>query len=162
MVLLLASTLAVRAADDFSGYVQQLAAGASERDAVNAMRALTDAGMRAFPTLLAHLNDREFIHPRLHDREVIGLPTVGGLCFDILQTQIEDNWPKGFRHFYILTPANAKFWLDQHKSLSLRQLQLISREESLRRAEAELAARPTDLTKKAVAFLRADVAKLKQ
>lgn len=162
LILFLASTFSVCAADDFSGYVRQLAAGMPERDAVRAIRALTDAGLRAFPTLLAHLNDREPIQPSLNNRDVSGAPTVGQLCFDILQTQIEDNWPKGFRQFYILTPGNAKQWLDDHKTLSLRQLQLTSREESLRRAEADLAAHPSDLTTKAVTFLREEVAKLKQ
>jgi hypothetical protein len=162
IALLLTSTLSVRAADEFAGYVQQLAAGTPEGDAVRARRALSDAGERAFPTLLAHLKDRSPIQASLNMRAVSRTPTVGEFCFDILQTQIEGNWPKGFRQFYILSPANAKQWLDAHKTLSLRQLQLTSREVSLRRAEAELAARPTDLTAKAVAFLREEVAKLKQ
>ncbi|MCE9612140.1 MAG: hypothetical protein K8R23_18235 [Chthoniobacter sp.] len=159
---LLSLTSALHAGDDFSGYVRQLADDMPERDAVRAERALFDAGIRAFPTLLAHFGDRQLIQVRLNGRAVIGTPTVGDLCFDILQTQIEDNWPKGFRQFYILTPDNAKQWLDDHKGLSLRQLQLVSREESLRRAEASLAAAPSDLTMKAVAFLRKEVAKLKQ
>jgi hypothetical protein len=162
LVLVFASTFSVYAADDFSGYVRQLAAGMPERDAVRALRALTDAGVRAFPTLLAHLSDREPIQASLNNRDVSGTPTVGELCFDLLQTQIEGNWPKGFREFYILTPDNAEQWLDEHKTQSLRQLQLTSREESLRRAEAESAAHPADLTTKAVAFLREEVAKLKQ
>ena len=51
---------------------------------------------------------------------------------------------------------------EAYEALSLQQLQLASREESLRRAEAELEARSTDLTTKAVEFLREEVAKLKQ
>jgi hypothetical protein len=159
-LLFLASVL--HAGDEFSGYVRQLAADMPERDAVRAERALFDAGIRAFPTLLAHFGDRQLIRARLNGRDVSGTPTVGDLCFDILQVQIEDNWPKGFRQFYILTPDNAKQWLDDHNGLSLRQLQLVSREESLRRAEARLAAESADLTTKAVAFLREEVAKLKQ
>jgi hypothetical protein len=162
MALLFTSVLSVRAADEFSGYIQQLAAGTPDEDAARAMRALDEAGVRAFPALLAHLENRSLINASLNMRDVIGTPTVGELCFDILQTRIEDNWPKGFREFYILTPANAKQWLDEHKALSLPQLQLASREESLRRAEAELAARPSDLTTKAVAFLRGEIAKLKR
>lgn len=162
LVLAFASTFSVCAADDLSGYVRQFAAGMPERDAVRALRTLTDAGLRAFPTLLAHLNDREPIQASLNNRDVSGTPTVGELCFDILQTQIEGNWPKGFREFYVLTPDNAKQWLGDRKGYSLRQLQLSSREESLRRAEAELAADPSDLTTKAVAFLREEVAKLKR
>jgi hypothetical protein len=162
LVLIVASTFSVGAADDFSGYVRQLAAIMPERDAMRAERALGEAGLRAFPTLLAHLGDREPIQASLNHRDVSGTPTVGELCFDIIQVQIEGNWPKGYRQFYTLTPGNAKEWLDAHKSHSLQQLQLTSREESLRRAEAELAADPSDLTTKAVAFLRAEVAKLKQ
>lgn len=162
MAALLSCASVLHADEDFSGYVRQLAADMPERDAVRAERALFEAGIRAFPTLLAHFGDRHLIHPRLNGRDVTGTPTVGDLCFDILQTQIEDNWPKGFRQFYVLTPDNTKQWLDDHTGLSLRQLQLVSREESLRRAEARLVSDPTDLTAKAVAFLREAVATLRQ
>ena len=160
IALIFGLTLGCRAADNFDGYVQQLAATMPERDAVRALHALDDAGVRAFPTLIAHIADSAPAYfPR---QDATGIPTVGEACFSILQGHIEGNWPKGFRQFYILSPANAKQWLATHKALSLRQLQLISREESLRRAETELAAQPADLTTKAVAFLREEVTKLKQ
>ena len=164
IALLIASVPAIRAADVFENYIHQLAARTPEQDAIRAMHALEDAGVKAFPALLAHLDDGTPALASLYSRDesVTGTLPIGSFCFDILQTKIEDNWPKGFREFYILTPANVKQWIEAHKALSLQQLQLASREESLRRAEAELAARSTDLTTKAVEFLREEVAKLKQ
>src|SRR6478672_11259254 len=101
LVLVAGSTLPVRATDDFAGYVVQLAATNPEREAVRAERALIEAGRKAFPTILAHLDDSAPLQPRLANRAVRGTPTVGGRCFDLLQVQIEGNWPKGFRQFYI-------------------------------------------------------------
>jgi hypothetical protein len=173
VALSLASLSATRAADEFEGYIKLLASGAPDQDAVRAMHALKVAGMEAIPALVAHLDDGTLAQSRLSvgdgtfigslpDGTTTSTPPVGFFCFNILQSKIEDNWPKGFREFYILTPANVKQWLDEHKKLSLRQLQLATREESLRRAEAEEATRPSDLRKMAVAFLRKEVAKLKQ
>ena len=173
IALFLASSPAIRAADEFEDYIKQLAAGTPEQDAVSAMHTLNVAGMEAIPSLVAHLDDGTPAQSRLSvgdgtfigslpDGAITSTPPVGYFCFVILQTKIEDNWPKGFREFYILTPANVKQWLEDHNKLSLRQLQLVSREESMRRAEAELAARPSDLTTLAVAFLRKEVAKRSQ
>lgn len=148
--------------DDFSGVIRQLADDAREEDAIRALKVLSDAGIRVFPSLIAHFDDEQLIHPRLNAFEVLGDLTVGWLCFVILQDQIEGNWPKGFRQFYILTPDNAKQWLDKHKGLSLRELQVISREESLRRAELALAASPGDFMSSAVKFLRQQVEGLKK
>lgn len=148
--------------DDFTGVIRQLAEDAREEDAIRALKVLSDAGIRVFPSLIAHFDDEQLIHPRLNAFEVLGDLTVGWLCFVILQDQIEGNWPKGFRQFYILTPDNAKQWLDKHKGLSLRELQVISRKESLRRAELALATSPGDFMSSAVKFLRQEVESLKE
>jgi hypothetical protein len=148
--------------EDFSGVIRQLAEDAREEDAMRALKVLSKVGIRGFPSLIAHFDDEQLIHPRLNSFEVFGTPTVGWLCFVILQDQIEGNWPKGFRQFYILTPDNAKQWLDKHKGLSLRELRVISRKESLRRAELELATSPGDFMSLAVKFLRREVESLKE
>jgi hypothetical protein len=128
-------------AADHPRYIKQMARTLPEKEAFWAMRILHEAGMAAFPTLIAHFNDPTPAHT---GRQITGVATIGQECFEILQYQIEGSWPKAHRTFQILTPKNAKQWLDAHRGQSLDQLRMISRQESLRRAQAELAKNPTD------------------
>ena len=154
------------AADDYEQHVKNLAAGTPEKDIEASLRALKAAGTAAFPTLIAHFTDAALAEPKFFQREVVvkvndqivGLfaPRIGDACFDILQGQIEGNWPKGYRAHYVLSPINAKQWLDAHKGLTLPQLQRASREESLRNAEAAFAKDPS------AKYLQGDIAFLKK
>ena len=160
------------AAQPYEEHVRNLAQGTPKEAVEASLRALRAAGTAAFPILTANFTNEapavaEFFardaFTRLPDGSITPYaPSLGAVCFDLLQGQIEGNWPKGFRQYYVLSPSNAKSWLDAHKGLTLAQLRRISREESLRRAETDLAKRPaSDLLKKAVAFLRQDLEDMK-
>jgi hypothetical protein len=152
--------------------IQNLAKGTPKETIKASLRALGAAGTAAFPALLANLTNQspaeaEFFPRDAFTRRPDGslgpyAPTLGVVCFDIIQGQIEGNWPKGFRRYYVLSPANVKSWLDAHKDLTLMQLRRVSREESLRHAEADLARSPSkELLKLTVAFLRKEVEDMK-
>jgi hypothetical protein len=161
------------AGDDYEPHIKNLAAGSPEKDIKASLRTLEAAGIAAFPTLIAHFSSREPAEPRFFQRQVaerapdgtfrMHRPTIGEVCFDIVQGQIEGNWPKGFRQYYVLTPINTKEWLDAHSGLKLAQLRRSSLTESLRRAEADLAKdQSAEFFKTAVAFLREELESTKQ
>ena len=161
------------AAEDYELHVKHLAAGTPEKDIKAALRAFDTAGTAAFATLIAHFSDTAPAEPRFFQREtvdivdgrIVGLhaPQIGEVCFDILQSQIEGNWPKAYRVHYVLSRDNAKQWLAEHKELTIPQLQRLSREESLRRAEAALAKDPSaEYLKGDIAFLRKKIEALKK
>jgi len=161
------------AKDDYERNVKNLAAGTPDGEIMASLHALEAAGLAAFPILIAHFSDRDAAEPGRFQRAIIEiapdgskrphLPTIGEVCFDILQMQIEGSWPKGFREYHVLTPGNTKQWLDARPGFTLAQLRRASLEESLRRAEADLAKnRSDDLLKKTVTFLHEELESIKQ
>jgi len=143
-VVVLASLTSTLGAEDYEQHVRHLAPNTAPDTIREAVRALREAGTNAFPTLLAHLGDKAPAERRIFQRDVLehgtfhaATPTIGGVCFDLLQGQIEGNWPKGFRHYYVLTAATARDWLARHRGLSLQQLRIEAARQSLRRAEAD-------------------------
>jgi hypothetical protein len=171
-LLFLSLLVPCRAADDYERHVKNLAAGTPEKDIEASLRALRAAGAAAFPTLIAHFTDKTLAEPKFFQREMVEIvndrivgfyaPKVGDACFDILQGQIEGNWPKLYRVHYVLSPTNAKQWLDAHKGLTIPQLQRASREESLRNAEAALAKDPSaKYLQDEIAFLKKEIEALK-
>lgn len=160
------------AGGDYELHVKHLAAGTPEKDIKAALQAFDTAGLAAFPTLLAHFSNTTPAEPRFFQRDEVLLvdgqfaglstPRIGDACFDILQSQVEGNWPKAYRTYYVLSPSNAKQWLEDHRGLTLPQLQRASRAESLRRAEAALANDPSSASRQQdVAFLRQELEALK-
>ena len=120
---------------------------------------LCDAGMRAFPTLLASLNGqietdfvRELVSSRPDGSIAYGYhETIGDVCWGILEKQIEgaDPWNEKndgdlFQDFYVLERDTVQKWLDAHKGLSLPQLQLAARKDELRLVEWRLEKHPKD------------------
>jgi hypothetical protein len=150
--------VAAGSAADFKRYIEQLALTTSEKEQSSARQALEEAGMDAFPTLIAHFDDRTPAHTQ---RAITGKATIGEECFEILQYQIEGSWPKAYRSFQVLSPDNVKQWLAAHQGKTLAELRLISRQESLRRAQAKLAKDPSDdFWKEMVEFFREEVEKI--
>lgn len=159
-------------ADDHEQHIKRLAAGTSNERIVKSLRTLEAAGTTAYPALIANLTNRTPAEPRYFQRDTgevtiegnmrVHLPTIGDVCFGILQGQIEGNWPKGFRRYYVLSPRTARTWLNANRELTLQQLRQVSRETSLRRAEADLSKGPSDeLLKKTVTFLRNELVSIK-
>jgi hypothetical protein len=82
---------------------------------------------------------------------------VGEACFHILQYEVEGNWPKGYRRYYVLSEDNAAQWLAAHPGQTIEQLHTATRAESLGQAEAALAKKPEDeFLQGTVEFLRRD------
>ena len=146
--------------EDYPRYIKQMAQTVPEKESSWARAMLHEAGMAAFPALIAHFNDPTPAHST---RQITGVATIGAECFEILQYQIEVSLPKAHRDFEILTPENAKQWLDAHQGQSLAQLRMTSCQESLRRAQAELAKKPSDeFLQETVKMLREAISNMKK
>ncbi len=132
--------------------IQRLKAGTPHEQIVQALDTLNAAGTDAFPSLIAHFSDTTHTEDAFFAREIVDIapdgtirphiPTVGEACFGVFQGQIEGNWPKGYRQYYVLTPENAQQWLDAHPRMTLAQLRVAAAEESLRLAEIDAAKDP--------------------
>lgn len=150
--------------------IQHLAAGTPHEQVRDAIRLLDGGGVSVFPSLIAHFPDTQPAEFAFFAREVVDVaadgsttvhvPTVGEACFSILQGQVEGNWPKGYRSYYVLTPDNAKTWLGAHSGMTLAQFRVAAAEESLRRAEADAKADPQGYAW-ITAFLRKHLEKAK-
>jgi len=137
-LLLLAGILTTTfGADDYERHIQQFASNTPPAKIQAALQALRTAGTNAFPALLAHLKDIAPAEPSFFQGSAAGTPTIGRACFGLLQGQIEGNWPKGFRDYYVLSPETAREWLASHRGLSLQQLRIEAAQQSLKRAEAD-------------------------
>jgi hypothetical protein len=104
-----------------------------------AIAVLERAGTTAFPTLLAHLNDKTtaseaFQHEVEDNHGNVLSPTVGEVCFDLIQHQVEGNWPKAYRQYYFLNPQNVVAWWQSRKQKSLNELRIEAARASLRKA----------------------------
>jgi hypothetical protein len=123
-------------------YETAVAALAATNDAPRVLAAIATlkaAGTKAFPVLLAHLNDRT-IASEVFQHEVqdvygnVPSPTIGEACFDLIQHQVEGNWPKGLRQYYVLSPTNVVSWWQARKEKSLKELRIEAARASLIRA----------------------------
>lgn len=127
--------------------VQRLAAGTPQEQIKKALKVLDAAGRDAFPTLISHFSDTTPAEPTTFPRDIVEIgpdgsirpyrPTVGEVCFDLLQGQVEGNWPKAYRQYYVLSPDNAQQWLAAHQGMTLEQLRMVAARESLQRAEED-------------------------
>ncbi|MEI7751095.1 MAG: hypothetical protein WCJ71_03290 [Candidatus Omnitrophota bacterium] len=148
--------------NDYDQYSKNLAAGVEVEASLNA---LGKGGVDAFPAILTQLHNNKPLGFTGFEKDIVAIspdgswhphsPTIGEACFDIIQGQIEGNWPKGFRRFYVLTSDNLTAWLDAHKDQTLEELRVEVRETSLRNAEKELAGKPGDeFLEKVIKFLK--------
>jgi len=143
---------------EYEQHIQKLAFGTPTEQIEIAISALESAGPAAYPALVGHLKDSTRAADDFQTQDVLwdlGHPSIGDVCFDIIQGQVEGRWPKGYRQYYVLTPQNTKRWLDAHKGLSLRELRIAAAQESLRRAESEIRHNTAnDFQKGMIKFLR--------
>lgn len=182
LALLLLSLLALpvpraAAADDplsESGYSQQqieqaflsMKQGANDRAVEQATRLLEEAGKDAFPVLLKHLksklaaSERHFksqiweIDPQTHLLKGRRPVTMGDVAFQFIQNAIEEDFPKQFKIFQILTRENVAAWLEANKFLSLPEMRAQAAQEALDKAEAQHRLEPTEHTAAAVRYMR--------
>jgi hypothetical protein len=108
-----------------------------------AIAALESAGTKAFPTLLAHLNDKAKASEAFQRAEgsldavgnfVLHEPTIGEACFYLIQAQVEGNWPKAYRQYYFLSSENIVSWWQSRKEKSLTELRVEAARASLTKA----------------------------
>jgi len=160
-------------AENYEQHIQRFASNTPPETVRTALRTLEQAGTNAFPALLANLRDRtpaarDFFQRAEGSFVTNGIfkpaiPTVGDACFGLLQSQIEGNWPKGFRHYYVLSPANAGEWLARYKGLPLQRLRVEAAQQSLRRAEADASKKKSDnFHQQTLKFLRQNLEDARQ
>ena len=144
----------VKPQHDFEPLIRKLAAHDLEIDGRNAHESLVAAGADAFPALIFHFSDRDEASSQFQ-QQTQNVTTVGEACFAIVQMQIEGRSPKDSRQFQVLTPENTREWLAAHRGFTLEELRKAASRESIAKAEAALAANPSDkFLKKEVRYLK--------
>lgn len=125
-------------------HVRNLSREASPAATRTSLAALKSAEVDAFPALLDHLNDDTIAADSL--TEATREPTtLGRACFSLLREHIEGSWPKSVRGFHVLSPGNARAWLEARRGVTLQEMRSAARKEAIAAAEAELAADPRDV-----------------
>jgi len=130
---------------EYERAIQDLAEGTDPERVKTAILVLSDAKTQAFPALIKHLGDKTPASV-----EYFGLrdllcgpqttpcsawqPTIGEGCFEIIQSEVEGNWPKAYRSHYILTVGNVREWWESRRTMSLKDLQLDAATTALERA----------------------------
>ena len=157
-----------------SGYTQKqieqaflsMQQGADDRAVEQATRLLEEAGKDAFPVLLKHLSSklaasaRHFkselweIDPQTHLLKGRRPVTMGDVAFQFIQNAIEEDFPKQFKIFQVLTRENVAAWLETNKFLSLPEMRAQAALEALEKAEAQHRLEPTEHTAAAVRYMR--------
>ena len=101
-----AAVCAPTRADERQAYesaVASLAAGHRDATVMAGYKTLEEAGIKAFPVLIAHVKDTvraggHFEEARIDRHCNIERPTVGDVCYRLVRHEVEGDWPKGFRH----------------------------------------------------------------
>jgi hypothetical protein len=130
--------------ESYERAIASLSENSDAKQVADAIAVLKSAGTKAFPALLAHLNDTARASVVFQRAKMefdtkgnvmdVHHPTIGEACFDLIQNQVEGNWPKGYREFYVLSPKNVVGWWQARKAKPLKELQLETAQESLTRA----------------------------
>ena len=128
----------------YESAIASLSENSDPAQVARAIAVLESAGTKAFPALLAHLNDTARASVVFQNKAIVRFdasgnvighhPTIAEVCFDLIQGQVEGNWPKGYREFYVLSPKNVVSWWQPRKTKSLKELQLEAAQKSLTRA----------------------------
>ncbi len=154
----------------FEKVIQSLAEGTPSAETNAAIELIGSSGVEAFDTLVAHLEDRTPASYNHFARAMITVdkdgnhrayePTIGDACFDLLQGQIEGNWAKGCRDYYVLTHANIRDWLAARNGKTLHELRLECARLSLEAARREHESEPREITQSCVDFLTENLARV--
>ena len=115
--------------ESYEAAIASLAANSDAQKVSKAIATLERAGTKAFPALLAHLNDSTkasevFTHEVQDVYGKVPSPTLGEACFDLVQRRIEGNWPKGLQQYYALSRTNIVSWWYARKEKSLKDLRI--------------------------------------
>jgi hypothetical protein len=127
---------------EYERAIQDLAEGKDQQTVKRAVQVLSDAKTRAFSALIEHLGDKTPASVEYFGGRDVQCapqatpcspwqPTIGEACFDIIQSEVEGNWPKAYRSYYTLTAGNVGQWWESRKTMSLKDLQLDAARSSL-------------------------------
>ena len=130
---------------EYERAIDDLAEGKDPETVKTAILVLVKAKTEAFPALIKHLSDKtpsSYEYFGLRDIRCVmeatpcppWEPTIGEACFEIIQSQVEGNWPKAYRSHYVLTAGNVGEWWESRRTMSLKELQLDAARTSLERA----------------------------
>ena len=129
---------------EYERAIQDLAEGKDPQTVKTSIQILSNAKTRAFPALITHLSDKTPASLEYFGGREIQCapqtspcrwqPTIGEACFEIIQSQVEGNWPKEYSRHYTLTPGNVDEWWKSRRTMSLKDLQLDAATTSLERA----------------------------
>ena len=130
---------------EYERAIQDLAEGKDPQTVITAIRVLSDAKTQAFPALIKHLSDKTPASVEFFGlRDILCAPqttpcpplqpTIGEACFEIIQSEVEGNWPKAYRSHYTLTTGNVGEWWESRRTMSLKDLQLDAATTSLEHA----------------------------
>lgn len=130
---------------EYERAIQDMAEGKDLQTVKTAVQVLSDAKTRAFPALIRHLSDKTPSSFRSFGGRDIQCapeatpctpwrPTIGEACFDIIQSEVEGDWPKAYRSYYTITAGNVGEWWESRSSMSLKDLQLDAAASSVDRA----------------------------
>lgn len=119
------------ATDDYDQLISDLAK--DEQTARAAYTKLTAAGKKAFPDLLARMDDKTTANPKVayqEERMILTpkgpkhIPTsTGRFCFLIVRQQLKRDWPGGKADLQFITPENVKAWYKENEASTLLQMQ---------------------------------------
>jgi hypothetical protein len=169
--LTFAMSIRAQSSQTDGSYESAIASLSENSDAVQvagAIATLESAGTKAFPVLLAHLNDTArasvvfqgaLIEVDVKGNVMVHHPTIGEACFALIQNQVEGNWPKGYREYYVLSPKNVVSWWHARKTKPLKELQLETAQASLTRARQRRGT--SGYSREAVRFLEGHLRELK-
>src|SRR5678816_2897069 len=89
---------------EYERAIQDLAEGKDRQTVKTAIQVLSDAKTQAFPALIKHLSDKTPASVEYFGlRDILCAPqtpcppwqpTIGEACFNIIQSEVEGNWPK--------------------------------------------------------------------
>ena len=130
---------------EYERAIQNLAEGKDPQTVKTAIQVLSDAKTQAFPALIKHLSDKTPASVEYFGlRDIMCAPQttpclpwqprIGEACFEIIQSEVEGNWPKAYRSHYTLTAGNVGEWWESRRTMSLKDLQLDAARTSLERA----------------------------
>ena len=133
---------------EYERAIQDLAESKDRQTVKTAIQVLSDAKTRAFPALIKYLSDKTPASVEYFGARAVQCapqatpcppwqPTIGEACFAIIQSEVEGNWPKGYRSHYTLTAENVGEWWESRRTMSLKDLQLDAATSSLERARHE-------------------------
>ena len=117
---------------EYERAIQDLAESKDRQTVKTAIQVLSDAKTRAFPALIKHLSDTTPASVEYFGARDVQCapqatpcppwqPTIGHASFAIIQSEVEGNWPKGYRSYYTLTVANVGEWWESRRTMSLKR-----------------------------------------